>query len=210
MSDTLLEVRTLRCERDFRVLFKDLSFTVNAGDVVQVEGPNGSGKTTLLRMLAGLLPVHEGEVFWRGEPMQRVRPMFYEELLYLGHKTGVKDSLTAFENLRSWAALRAPVSDDRLLEALERVGLKGFEHSLAHNLSAGQQRRIALARLFVSDAPFWILDEPFTAIDKKGVAELENLMIQRGREGMAVLMTTHHAPRIEGELKKVTLGRVAA
>ncbi len=206
----MLEVRNLGCERDFRVLFRQLSFTVSSGDVVQVEGPNGSGKTTLLRMLAGMLPVHEGEIYWQGEPMERVRPMFYESLLYLGHKTGVKDSLTPWENLRSWAALRHPVSDDALMEALARVGLAGFEHTPAHSLSAGQQRRIALARLFVSRAPLWILDEPFTAIDKKGVAELEDLMIQRGREGMAVLMTTHHAPRIDGELRKVTLGRAQA
>lgn len=206
MQEAILEGRQLECERDDRLLFRDLSVQVPAGALLQVEGPNGSGKTSLLRILAGLLHPQEGAVFWRGQPIKREREAYCRDLLYLGHRTGIKASLSPWENLKVWCALRAPVEPEKLRAALQRVGLKGYEDLPCHQLSAGQQRRAALARLFVSNASLWILDEAFTAIDRQGVAELEGWLIEKAAQGGAVILTTHHALTAEQGLQRLVLG----
>ncbi|MDG9668132.1 cytochrome c biogenesis heme-transporting ATPase CcmA [Hahella sp. CR1] len=202
----LLEAKNLQCERDDRILFENLSFSVDPGDVVQIEGPNGAGKTTLLKLLCGLAPLRQGELFWRGERMSQARPQFLSSLLYLGHKTGVKELLTPLENLRAWCAQREDVNEERMMAALETVGLAGYEYSPCNSLSAGQQRRAALARLHVSSAPLWVLDEAFTAIDKKGVAQLEALLREKANIGGAVILTTHHSLHLSGEVRRIQLG----
>lgn len=206
MADTLLEVKNLRCERDERVLFNELAFSVCAGDVLQIEGPNGSGKTTLLRIISGLSSAYEGDIFWRDDAIKKVRPDFYQNLHYLGHLPGIKASLTPRENLRWSCALEFQDHDAQIESALEKVGLFGFEDLPCFTLSAGQQRRVALARLYLTSCPLWILDEPFTAIDKKGVEELEAKLAQHAQEGGAVLLTTHHQLQLPHNLKKVLLG----
>ncbi|MEH6810906.1 MAG: cytochrome c biogenesis heme-transporting ATPase CcmA [Motiliproteus sp.] len=211
MSTPLLEARGLFCERDERILFDGLNFSLNAGEVLQVEGPNGSGKTTLLRLLSGLSQAFEGELFWKGEPISNVRDDFLQSLLYFGHLPGVKATLTPEENLRWYAALH-PETDsiqERILEALSNVGLYGYEDVPCHSLSAGQNRRVSLARLYLSHAPLWILDEPFTAIDKKGVAAKEALIEAHGLKGGSVILTTHHELSIKN-LRQIHLGAVAA
>ncbi|WP_455813544.1 cytochrome c biogenesis heme-transporting ATPase CcmA [Pseudomonas graminis] len=184
----MLAAQNLTCVRDERTLFSDLSFTVKAGDIVQVEGENGAGKTSLLRILAGLSRAEQGEVLWQQRSIQQERENYHASLLYLGHLPGIKAVLTPFENLSFWHAERSP---DELWQALEQVDLTGYEDVAVAQLSAGQQRRVALARLWLSAAPLWILDEPLTAIDKSGVDQLMARLVQHADEGGAVILTTH-------------------
>lgn len=184
----MLAAQNLICVRDERTLFSDLSFTVKAGDIVQVEGENGAGKTSLLRILAGLSRAEQGEVLWQQRNIQQERENYHASLLYLGHLPGIKAVLTPFENLSFWHAERSP---DELWQALEQVDLTGYEDVAVAQLSAGQQRRVALARLWLSAVPLWILDEPLTAIDKSGVNQLMARLVQHADEGGAVILTTH-------------------
>jgi heme exporter protein A len=205
-SVPLLEVGALRCERDERLLFEDVSFALHAGEVMQVAGPNGCGKTTMLRTIAGLSQRCTGHVAWRGEDIARARYDYLRESLYLGHEAAVNPALTPVENLRWHAALWGATRALPIEEALARTGLEGFLHTPAQRLSAGQKRRIALARLLLSPAVLWILDEPFTAIDLAGVAELETLIAAHAAEGGAVLLTTHHRLALDAGLRRLTLG----
>ncbi|HCV67282.1 MAG TPA: heme ABC transporter ATP-binding protein CcmA [Serratia sp.] len=187
----MLEAKNLSCVRDERTLFSGLSFTVKPGDIIQVEGPNGAGKTSLLRILAGLARPEGGEVCWHGKNTLRHRERYYQDLLFLGHQPGIKAQLTPFENLHFYQAVRTTPDRQAIWQALEQVGLVGYEDLPVAQLSAGQQRRVALARLWLSDCPLWILDEPLTAIDKQGVAELISLFEQHAQQGGMVLLTTH-------------------
>lgn len=200
----LLELKHLGCERDGRVLFAGLDVTINAGDIVQIEGPNGAGKTTLLRALTGLLPDYEGSITWRGESVSKNRVDYLSELLFLGHLPGVKKTLSPRENLAFLSRLHQAVDINAIDSSLEKVGLFGYEDVPGHQLSAGQLRRIALARLYFSTAPLWILDEPFTAIDKQGVANLEALFTEHASRGGCVILTTHQAPTLT-QLKRINL-----
>lgn len=202
----LLSASHLTCIREERVLFDDLSFEINCGDIVQIEGPNGAGKTSLLRILAGLSRPYGGEVLFQGEPIVRCRDEFNEDLLYLGHLAGVKSELTAEENLNFNLRISGYAQFDPR-EILAKVNLTGFEDALAGHLSAGQHRRTALARLWHTDCKIWILDEPFTAIDKKGVAELEELFIAHANNGGCVILTTHQDMGIisDDRLRKIRL-----
>lgn len=203
MTEPLLELRDVVCERDDQALFAPVSLTLRAGDVLQLEGPNGIGKTSLLRCLVGLSSRSQGDLLWRGRPLARERADFAADSLFLGHATGLKAALSARENLLWWAGVRgfgAPAADS----ALAKVGLAGYEDSPCYQLSAGQQRRVALARLFLHPAALWILDEPFTAIDRHGAAELEGWLAAQAAGGGAVLLTTHQPLELPG-LRKVAL-----
>jgi heme exporter protein A len=189
------------CERDDRVLFEQLDFDWQAGQIVRISGPNGAGKSTLIRIILGLGASFEGDLYFKGESMQRARSDFRSELLYLGHQVGIKTSLTPEENL-NWLCPQA--SQTAIFEALEKVGLYGFEDVLAQGLSAGQQRRVALARLYLEEKPIWILDEPFTAIDKDGVAQLEQRIIEHAKNGGLVVLTTHH--QLDFDVDELVLG----
>ncbi|MCK4493633.1 MAG: cytochrome c biogenesis heme-transporting ATPase CcmA [Methylococcales bacterium] len=188
----MLTVKNLFCERDERILFNQLHFELKIGDVLQVEGQNGSGKTTLLRILAGLSDAYEGDILWKNTPLDETRMAYYQNMLYVGHLAGVKSTLTPEENLEWMRQLAPHLNKLSIFEALKKVGLYGFEDVPCHSLSAGQQRRVGLARLYLSTAPLWILDEPFTALDKKGVAEKEALIAHHVQTNGAVILTTHH------------------
>lgn len=206
-----LEARDLACERDDRWLFQGLDLSIDPGEILRVEGPNGSGKTTLLKVLSGQLSDHEGELIWCGQPMRRMRTAFLANLLYLGHTSGVKAALTPLENLAWYQALCGDKSgEDARLAALEEIGLYGFEDVPSAQLSAGQQRRVALARLILTPRPLWILDEPFTAIDKQGVAALEQRLVAHTQAGGSVILTTHHELQPLGELRRVVLGQAGS
>lgn len=209
MADPLLQVSNLFCERDDRVLFNNLNFSVYPGEILQVEGQNGSGKTTLLRILSGLSRHYEGNIFWRGTAVTEQTERFRRELLYFGHQAGVKAVLTPEENLTWYAALDADIDLQHIPDALNAVGLKGFEDVPCHMLSAGQNRRVSLARLYLSRAPLWILDEPFTAIDKKGVAAQEALLLQHAARGGSVLLTTHHELDLRRHVRRINLDELS-
>lgn len=199
----------LFCERDDRILFQNLQFQLQEGQVLQIKGNNGTGKTTLLRILCGINDSYEGDINWYGRPVNELKEEFLGSLLYLGHRVGVSKVLTPLENLGWSCTLHKEVSEAELVTALHAVGLRGYEESQCFTLSAGQQQRVSLARLLVSDARLWVLDEPFTTLDVEGVALLEKLIGQHAEEGGAVLVTTHH-PLTVPDLQTLTLGAATA
>lgn len=192
----VLTAQALRCERDDRLLFDQLSFDLMPGDILHLAGPNGSGKTTLLRALVGLGHSVEGVIRWFDDPAKS-----NEKIWYIGHRPGVTLLQSPLENLRYGLALRGlEPNEDDLWQALERVGLRGYEDVPSRQLSAGQQRRVALARLFL-DTPsvtVWVLDEPLTALDDAAVGLLKNRIQTFASTGGAVLMTSHHGLAGEG------------
>jgi len=204
-SNVLLSAQNLTCIREERVLFEALDVNISAGDIVQIEGPNGAGKTSLLRILAGLSQPYDGTIYFQNKAVAQQRENFHQNLLYLGHLPGVKGEMTAQENLEFNLALHGLNASDAE-ETLSEVNLLGFEDALASHLSAGQHRRISLARLWQSQHKIWILDEPFTAIDKLGVEKLEQLFLRHADNGGCVILTTHQDLSLPAErVKKVTL-----
>ncbi|ENG3806494.1 TPA: cytochrome c biogenesis heme-transporting ATPase CcmA [Escherichia coli] len=204
----MLEARELLCERDERTLFSGLSFTLNAGEWVQITGSNGAGKTTLLRLLTGLSRPDAGEVLWQGQPLHQVRDSYHQNLLWIGHQPGIKTRLTALENLHFY---HRDGDTAQCLEALAQAGLAGFEDIPVNQLSAGQQRRVALARLWLTRATLWILDEPFTAIDVNGVDRLTQRMAQHTEQGGIVILTTHQQLNVaESKIRRISLTQTRA
>ena len=211
MTSSFLEGIALACERDGRLLFERLELRVQAGDMLQVSGPNGSGKSSLLRLLAGLMQPSDGEVRLAGRLLAEQHIELARNLLWLGHAAGIKGLLTAEENLAWLCALHRPASREAIAEALGAVGLRGFEDVPCHTLSAGQQRRVALARLYLDAAPLWILDEPFTALDKQGVTQLELHLAQHCQQGGMVVLTTHHQLAHKPQrYRQIDLGQMTA
>lgn len=192
MTSPLLEAVALACERDWRMLFERLELRLVPGEMLQVAGPNGSGKTSLLRLLAGLMQPSAGEIRLNGQPLAAQRAELARTLLWIGHAAGIKGLLTAEENLTWLCALHQPAERAAIWQALEAVGLRGFEDVPCHTLSAGQQRRVALARLYLPGPQLWVLDEPFTALDKDAVAQLEQHLAAHCEQGGLVVLTTHH------------------
>lgn len=187
----LLEAKQLMSIRGERTLFSDLQLSVQAGEIWQIEGPNGAGKSSLLRILAGLLPAQTGVVHFQQQPISDDLESYYQHLLFIGHKAGVKPELTAIENLEFYAAVQGVELSETPYELLAKVGLVGLEDIPAQGLSAGQQRRIALARLWLTQAQLWILDEPFTALDVEGIALLHTRFAAHLQAGGAIILTSH-------------------
>ncbi len=207
----MLHCEKLMCVREDRILFKDLDFTVQPGQIVQVEGPNGVGKTSLLRLIVGLASPYAGEILWQGKDTSFDRESYFKNLLYIGHKVGIKPELTALENLQFYQKLHNPNRQVDLWQVLTQVGLVGYEDIPTSQLSAGQQRRVALARLWMNDSLLWVLDEPFTAIDKAGVKVLQELFVKHAENGGMVLLTTHQDLTLtEQQLTKVVLQKPTA
>lgn len=183
-----LAVDAVSCERDERQLFSELTFSLFPGEAVRIAGANGSGKTTLMRGLVGLNIYLSGQVEWIDEDTC--------PYLYIGHRPGISSHLTVLENLRYLSRLHGvSATDDHLMSALSQVGLAAFDDSLGNQLSAGQQRRVVLALLYLEGMPgCWVLDEPFTALDRQGVAALERHLAAHCAGGGSVLFSTHHEP----------------
>lgn len=187
----LLEARGLRFTRNDEPVFGPLDFAVDAGEALLVQGENGSGKTTLLRVLAGLLRADAGEIRIDGEPASAARRA--RAIAYLGHLPAFKADLTALENLRFLCGLHGRRRAQLPEQAIAIVGLAGYEDALARQLSAGQKKRLSLARMWLAPAPLWLLDEPYANLDLPGI-ELVNRMVQAHlRGGGAALVTTHGA-----------------
>jgi heme exporter protein A len=187
----LLQTRNLSCMRNDRLLFEHLEIELEAGQMLVVEGPNGCGKTSLLRILTGLRLADGGEVLWRGEPIDRVAGDYFEQVNYVGHHDGVKHELSCLENLRLARAMGVPSKHD-LDDVLDQVNLYAYGETEVGSLSAGQKRRLALARLLATDALLWILDEPFTSLDKASMALFSGLFEQHLQQQGVIVMTSHH------------------
>jgi heme exporter protein A len=196
----MMEVVDLVCARGERRLFQDLSFSQAAGELLYVHGPNGSGKTTLLRTLCGLALPEAGEIRWRGENIRRLGEDYHREMAYVGHLNGVKDELTAFENLRVMAQLSvADDCDERAMAALQRLELSACAELPGKVLSQGQKRRVALARLLLAPRTLWIMDEPFNALDVKAVATIQDILIEHLDNGGMAILTTHQEVEITAD-----------
>lgn len=158
---------------------------------MQLAGPNGAGKTSLLRIIAGFSVPDEGEILFQGQSITKYYEEYAQELLFIGHKTGVNVQLSAIENARFWLSINGYTNNPDLYPLLAKLGLVGLEDIPVRMLSAGQQRRVALVRLWLSNAKLWILDEPFTALDKSGVAFLQQRFTEHLNSNGAILLTTH-------------------
>ena len=202
MSSSGLSTQCLACSRGYRDLFADLSMALQPGEILRVEGKNGSGKTSLLRILAGLAQPVSGEVMWQGVPIQHIDAGYFQNLLYIGHKPGIKYELSAIENLCLSRALFGNRAANGIDEALHQIGLYGFEDMPAGMLSAGQKRRVALAQLFLTRAKLWILDEPYTSLDVAAVALMEDVFRQHVQGGGLLVMTSHQPVNIAGCVSK--------
>jgi heme exporter protein A len=188
----MLRVSHLSCSRGNKPLFADVSFELQAGQALHLEGDNGVGKTSLLRIICGLSPADAGEVCWHDNTIQKNATAFRSSLFYLGHGLSLKEELSALENLMSDAAVSGrTLSEPQALVALARMGLRGREHLPLRVMSQGQKRRTALARLLASQAPLWVLDEPFVALDAKAVDGLRGLLAEHLTSGGMVLFTSH-------------------
>jgi len=203
----MLEVSNLACSRGDHRLFSGLSFTLHPGEIMQIQGANGSGKTSLLRTLCGFLMQDEGTISWFGEEVQGIREEYYAEVMYLGHLNAIKDELSALENLHISAGLSGVrLTDQEAISALRRMGLKGRETLPTKVLSQGQRRRVALARMLVSDAKLWILDEPLTALDVGAVSLIQELLAEHLAQQGMVIFTTHQPLFVAGmEMRSLSL-----
>lgn len=207
----MLEAAGLDCARQGRALFRALSFSLKAGERLRVAGANGSGKTSLLRMIAGLSPVEAGEVRWNDERIAARGEDYRGELVFLGHSNGLKDDLSAVENLEHALALAGSCpGHEALRAALTQQGLGGVADLPVKLLSQGQKRRVALVRLdFSANKPLWILDEPFSALDAASSARVGKAVAAHLQGGGVVLFTTHQELALAGvQVQSIELGVV--
>lgn len=193
----MLEVCGLSCARGERLLFSDVSFSLNSGEWLHIQGENGAGKTSLMRLLVGLAHAEAGEISWKGQ--RAPSPEYRQDLLYMGHHGAVKEDLTPFENLKLGLALDGlPADETQVLHALRRLGLRGREDLPVRVLSAGQKRRVLLARLLTRPARLWVLDEAFNALDVAAVTLLGGLIGEHIEQGGMAVLTSHQPLPVPG------------
>ncbi len=193
----MLEVAQLSCARGERLLFSNVSFSLNPGEWLHVRGGNGAGKTSLLRQLVGLAPREAGKILWLGQPVRSTQ--FRSDVLYLGHHAAIKEDLSPWENLHLASILDGDSADlPATLKALRRLGLRGRENLPVRVLSAGQKRRVLLTRLLIRPAKLWVLDEAFNALDVSAVALLGELIAEHLDGGGMAVLTSHQALPVPG------------
>jgi heme exporter protein A len=203
----ILKIQNLSCRRGDRLLFENLDFQIQSGELLFIEGHNGCGKTTLLKTLATLRRPDAGVVLWDEQSIFKLADEYRQNLVWLGHYNGLKGDLTALENLRIASVLNGiNASEDTLWEALKTIGLYGFEDLPTTVLSQGQKRRAALSYLLLTKAPLWILDEPFSALDVRAVDMLQAIIARHVEQGGMVILTTHQeVPLTSGQVKRLKL-----
>lgn len=189
-------VKELTFERQYQYLFKNLNFDLRSGNVLQVCGDNGAGKSTLLRVLAGFIEPDAGHILWQEKSIFAERDSYLEQIQYLGHQNGIKNHLTVLENILFHLTIANKKLDREAINSLvARAGLNRYTDKKAVLLSAGQQRRLALLRLFLKPASLWILDEPLNSLDSNGQALFfEILKNHLTQNGMAIVATHHPLP----------------
>ncbi len=197
-ADNLTLIRGERC------LFQGLSFAQESGGLLLLEGRNGCGKTSLMRAIAGMLSLETGQVFWDDKPVEKQRQEFHGALVWLAHRTGLKGDLTLVENLSFESALRAQSSID-VESVYERLGISRLKKLILRSLSAGQQRRVALARMLLADVPLWFMDEPFTNLDREGRALVIELVEEHLAKGGMCVMAAHQDVELEAPVNRVTI-----
>ena len=204
----MLAAEQLAAVRGRLTLFEDLTFGLPAGQALLLRGRNGSGKTTLLRMLAGLTTPSHGRVLWQGKPIREVLTAYHDALLYLGHLPAVSEMMSVRENLKAWVDLDfGQPSDSQVDDALERVGLRSRRNLPSRMLSAGQRRRIGLARLLLAQRRLWLLDEPTNALDSGGIELLGREFDRHLRSGGSAIVATHQPVPVDAGLsREITLG----
>jgi heme exporter protein A len=185
-------------------LFQGLEFALNSGELLLLEGQNGSGKTSLMRAIAGMLSLETGEIFWNDIPIEKQRQEFHGALVWLAHRTGLKGDLTLVENLRFEASLR-PQSDVDSDLVCDRLGIARLKGLPLRSLSAGQQRRVALARMLLADVPLWLMDEPFTNLDREGRGLVMKLTEEHLAKGGMCVMAAHQDIEIDATVRRVGL-----
>lgn len=193
----MLKAVALSCSKKDRLLFSDLHLQLVAGELLYLRGANGAGKTSLMRIIVGLSAADCGQVLFNDTPIEH-NSEFLQQLIFIGHKTANTGQLSAVENLHFWCAQQGiHAAESRLLALLADLGLAGLEYLPVNQLSAGQQRRVALARLWLKPAALWVLDEPYTALDAAGVGLLNQHIQAHLKQGGAVLLTSHQPPVLE-------------
>ena len=197
-----LIVNNLSCQRSYKLLFENLSFELNSGEVLKVSGPNGSGKTSLMKILAGLSSFETGSIDYDDTKINSER--YNLDFLYLGHLAALSPELSCLENLKYTMRLGNDNLDLDFSDALEKVGLKKFENELVGKLSAGQKKRIALSLLFITQSKVWLLDEPFSALDSKAIKIIETRVEDHCNSGGICILTTHQECNIKN-MKEISL-----
>ncbi|MDH5368405.1 MAG: cytochrome c biogenesis heme-transporting ATPase CcmA [Gammaproteobacteria bacterium] len=191
-----LKVKKLACWRNSQVLFDDLSLDLLPENVLFLQGENGSGKTSLLRILCGFRLPDEGKITWGNQTIYS-NPEYFQNISYVGHKNGIKDELTVEENLNLMRSM-ATASEIKTEVVLKEIGLFKQADVLTRQLSAGQKRKLALARLMMTNNSFWILDEPFTSLDTASVVFFESLIKKHIARGGMLILTSHHDIDLSG------------
>ena len=197
-----LSVNNLSCQRGYNLLFENLSFELNSGEVLRISGQNGSGKTSLLKIIAGLNTSELGSIEF--DQNKSNSETYQIETLFLGHYAALSSELSCIENLEYLTNLNTEILSPNFHDALKEVGLENYEHESAGNLSAGQKRRVALSLLFISQSKVWLLDEPFTALDSDGIKIIENQIEKHCANGGLCILTTHQDCNIKS-LKEISL-----
>lgn len=202
------KVTNLECLRRNNILFQGLSFSINDGDLLEVDGYNGCGKSSLLQMCVGLIQLSEGEITWNDRNINDIRYQFQSDITYFGHMNGVKEGLSAIENMKVMHALSGYKSGVDYSSILKTIGLAGMENVLVGRLSAGQKRRVGLSRIFMAKSKLWLLDEPFNALDKEGKKIIEQLIIEHCKSGGMTIFSTHQTIEIDAyPLQHIHLGQ---
>jgi heme exporter protein A len=186
-------------------VLKGVSLALRPGELLQVAGPNGTGKTTLLRVACGLLRPEQGRVTWCGQPITGIRPRYQSALVYAAHEPALKGDLTPLENLRYLVGMKRSVPTAELEAALERTGVAACAQLPVRVLSAGQRRRVALARVLAMRSPLWMLDEPFTNLDAAGSALVTDLLREHVSAAGMALVVAHHDIALSGTLRRLEL-----